>query len=782
MAVKILDHDGREVEHGRKRLSTGVRLHYYTAGSGPALLLQHGIPKTSYYWRKVVPRLTKNFTIVVPDMRGIGDSTHPDSGYDMPTVADDIAELMQQLGHNKFHIVGEDWGAAAAYQVAVRHSERVLSLVFQEMLLPGLGLEEWATFESSRPETHLWHVAFYHVRDVPELLITGREKEYFTWFIKNEAHDPTSIDDDAIEEYVRSASQPGGLRSIFGIYRATEQNVKANKESAKSKLQLPVLAVGSKDFIGQEVEKQMKNVAINVQYKELKYGHQLAEECPDKLSDIYLDFLKSLATIARFGNTTKNTKEYAATLRSEKESDFEASSHHERQEITVNASQRRPFRKIPLSDLLRSFLVLSVATLPQPMLLALIKAVKARSDLLDRSRLLRWLVHNTFYKHFCIGANQSEITSNTAAMRQKMGVNGVILTYAKEAAARPASAKLGTLTPTDEDLNNWVQSNLQTIDMLFPGDYIALRVTGAGQASVDLLERYTAVCNWDSGSPSTTPEIDSSLKQEHQLLEDSMRQICARAQSRQVRILIDAEGSKYQRAIDEISLNLMPELNPRREDIGRVTIFNTYQMYLKSNIDKIKRHLQHSIDHNYTLGLKLVRGAYMYVEPSRAIIHDTKQQTDDAYDAAVRFLLDNQGSAPGRHQKQSGAASIDILLATHNTHSVQEALRQYKANTRAKEMVRGLGFAQLMGMADELSLSLAAQLGQTTPEQAREAVKDSMPTYPELSVYKYTVWGTLSDCLLYMLRRAEENSDAVTRSRATAMAVLKEILRRPLLL
>ena len=70
--------------------------------------------------------------------------------------------------------------------------------------------------------------------------------------------------------------------------------MKANKDSARSKLQLPVLAVGSKDFIGQEVEKQMKTVASNVQYTELKYGHQLAEECPDNLSGIYLDFLKSL--------------------------------------------------------------------------------------------------------------------------------------------------------------------------------------------------------------------------------------------------------------------------------------------------------------------------------------------------------------------------------------------------------------------------------------------------------------------------------------------------------
>jgi pimeloyl-ACP methyl ester carboxylesterase len=114
-------------------------------------------------------------------MRGFGDSTHPDDGYDMATIADDLAELMTKLGHEKFHMCGEDWGAAAAYQVAARHPQRVLSLIYQEMLLPGMGLEEWATFNPKKPETHLWHVAFYYVRDVPELLITGREREYFTW-------------------------------------------------------------------------------------------------------------------------------------------------------------------------------------------------------------------------------------------------------------------------------------------------------------------------------------------------------------------------------------------------------------------------------------------------------------------------------------------------------------------------------------------------------------------------------------------------------------------------
>jgi len=125
----------------------------------------------------VLTHLNLHFTCIVPDLRGVGDSTHPDSGYDMGTIADDVAELLTHLGHEMGYIIDEDWGAAAAYQVTARHPSRVLALVFQEMLLPGIGLEDWAHFQADRPETHLWYVAFYSMRDVPEFLVAGRERE-----------------------------------------------------------------------------------------------------------------------------------------------------------------------------------------------------------------------------------------------------------------------------------------------------------------------------------------------------------------------------------------------------------------------------------------------------------------------------------------------------------------------------------------------------------------------------------------------------------------------------
>jgi len=128
------------------------------------------------------------------------------------------------------------------------------------------------------------------------------------WFLKNEADDPTSIDDDAIDEYVSKYPQPGGLRSMFNICtslltlsfvkipnlstadRATEANVKQNREAAMTKVKMLVTMVGSEAFIGKEVKYQMEKVAQNVVYVEFKFGYQLAEECPEKLAQVYLSF------------------------------------------------------------------------------------------------------------------------------------------------------------------------------------------------------------------------------------------------------------------------------------------------------------------------------------------------------------------------------------------------------------------------------------------------------------------------------------------------------------
>ncbi|KAJ4372535.1 hypothetical protein N0V83_004310 [Neocucurbitaria cava] len=192
-------------------------------------------------------------------------------------------------------------------------------------------------------------------------------------------------------------------------------------------------------------------------------------------------------------------------------------------------------------------------------------------------------------------------------------------------------------------------------------------------------------------------------------------------------------------------------------------VFNTYQMYLKSGFDTLKSHLQIAQARNFVSGIKLVRGAYIYVEPKRAsIIHDNKVDCDNAYDAAVELLLRGKQFEGNEYPKPWTA---EVMLATHNMNSVEKALNIYIQQDMSRTSITGtqkLVFAQLMGMADEITMKLASRL-------------QAMGEKSGLGVYKYTVWGSLEDCLLYMLRRAEENQDAAARSRVTAVLMLKEI-------
>ena len=202
---------------------------------------------------------------------------------------------------------------------------------------------------------------------------------------------------------------------------------------------------------------------------------------------------------------------------------------------------------------------------------------------------------------------------------------------------------------------------------------------------------------------------------------------------------------------------------------------------MKSGLATLKSHLQTASSKGYVAGIKLVRGAYLFVEPDRAgIIQHTKAATDKAYDDAVDMLLSSAGTAK---EQDSKSWTAEIMLATHNTHSVDKALSLYRGQQSQpgrNQQVQKLIFAQLMGMADEISMKLASDFKAAEPVSSSGNAEEA-PSHQHdsgVSVCKYTVWGSLEDCLLYMLRRAEENQDAVARSRVTAGLMLKEIGNR----
>ncbi|NEB36501.1 alpha/beta fold hydrolase [Streptomyces sp. SID14515] len=288
----MFDHEGAPLRTGRASVN-GTSLHYRTAGSGPAVVLLHGVPKTGYHWRHLVPKLTPHHTVVVPDLRGLGDSARPADGYDSATMSDDIAELMARLGHETYAVAGEDWGAVIGYQVAARHRDRVRALVFAEALFPGFGFEDHTALTPENVDSgmHLWHLGFYFQPDVPEMLISGHERELITYMIKSERTHPDTATTDAVEEYVRCYTMPGGIRAMLSIYRAMLVDAEQNRRAAQHPLEIPVLALGGSAFIGERNESQMRSMAHDVTGHVFDAGHDLAEEVPEEMAAVMVPFL-----------------------------------------------------------------------------------------------------------------------------------------------------------------------------------------------------------------------------------------------------------------------------------------------------------------------------------------------------------------------------------------------------------------------------------------------------------------------------------------------------------
>jgi pimeloyl-ACP methyl ester carboxylesterase len=254
----------------------GIQLHYVIGGHGDPVVLLHGWPETWYEWRHVMPALARNYTVIVPDLRGLGDSSKPVDGYDGNTTAEDIHQLVAQLGFNDIFLVGHDLGALVAYSYAAVHPNEVRGLVILDVPITGIG--------SALNLTRLWHIPFHMVRDIPETLVEGKERQYLTWFYRNGAYNPAAITEEDIDEYVSHYSAPGGMRAGFEYYRVFPIDIEQIKEYSKVKLPMPVLALGGEYSFGTAALDSMKSLATDVRGGIVPLsGHWIPEERPDFL-------------------------------------------------------------------------------------------------------------------------------------------------------------------------------------------------------------------------------------------------------------------------------------------------------------------------------------------------------------------------------------------------------------------------------------------------------------------------------------------------------------------
>ncbi|KJY02174.1 alpha/beta hydrolase like protein [Zymoseptoria brevis] len=293
--AETYDHNGHPVTHHRARIN-GIRMHYITAGTGPPLLLLHGTPKNSFYWYRLFPLLTPHFTLVAPDLRGFGYTDKPPTteGYTSQHITGTSGRC-----HEKFHLHGEDRGADYAYAVAGLYRERVLKLSFCEMLLSGLGLEEssfWtpenASAQYEKRGVWCWHLSFFAIPHIPEMLITGKEFEFWEMFIKQECYNPTTISPLALNHWIECVKQPGCLRGILETYRAGFKNGELNRKLAETKLEIPVMTIGAPEFFGPTVEECAGKFARDVVKSEIyeECGHSLALEKSERLAQDLKEF------------------------------------------------------------------------------------------------------------------------------------------------------------------------------------------------------------------------------------------------------------------------------------------------------------------------------------------------------------------------------------------------------------------------------------------------------------------------------------------------------------
>jgi YVTN family beta-propeller protein len=281
----------------------GVQIHYVIGGHGYPVVLLHGWPETWYEWHKVMPALAKNYTVIAPDMRGLGDSSKPLAGYDGKTVAEDIHQLVTKLGFKTIFLVGHDFGAQIAYSYAAAHPTEVKRLVVMTMNIPG--------FIPAGKKPSWWSV-FHQTRDLPEALVQGKELMYLTWFFNNLAYNPSALTQD-INEFVSHYSAPGAMRAGFEYYRAVPQDAIENQNYSKIKLTMPVLAVGASYYpvyggnvtsepsiLGDSPLYAMKALAQNVRGIQVpNSGHWIPEERPDFLIKLLDNFFA--------GNNTKTS-------------------------------------------------------------------------------------------------------------------------------------------------------------------------------------------------------------------------------------------------------------------------------------------------------------------------------------------------------------------------------------------------------------------------------------------------------------------------------------------
>src|SRR5712672_1257374 len=276
--------------HTQEIQTDGATIHVRVGGQGPAVVLLHGFGDTGDMWASMAAELARDHRVVVPDLRGMGLSSHPAGGYDKKTQAADIRSVLTQLGTDHAAIVGHDIGATVAYAYAARYPDKTDQLVVMDAPVPGI--PPWDEIVRSPA---LWHFSFGGPD--AERLVAGRERIYLDRFWNEFAGDPSKIEEATRVHYTAFYARPGGMHSAFAQFLSIPKDAEDNKVSMTTKLTMPVLAIGAAKAFGANVAIVMRNAADNVTEVVIAdSGHWLMEEQPTATIAVVHNFLDRKTT------------------------------------------------------------------------------------------------------------------------------------------------------------------------------------------------------------------------------------------------------------------------------------------------------------------------------------------------------------------------------------------------------------------------------------------------------------------------------------------------------
>jgi pimeloyl-ACP methyl ester carboxylesterase len=267
--------------------SNGAQIFVRVGGKGPTVVLLHGYGETGDMWAPLAAALVHDHTVVVPDLRGMGLSSHPADGYDKKTQGEDISGVLDALKIDKVELVTHDIGNMVGYAFAAEHPDRVTKFALLDAPLPGVG-----PWEEILKNPLLWHFRF----GGPDMerLVRGRERIYLDRFWNEFSADPNKFDEASREHYARLYALPGAMHSGFEQFKAFDQDAMDNKVFlTKGPLTMPVLAIGGEKSFGPMMAAVMRAAASTVQQAVVPHaGHWLMEENPADTIKLIKDFLQ----------------------------------------------------------------------------------------------------------------------------------------------------------------------------------------------------------------------------------------------------------------------------------------------------------------------------------------------------------------------------------------------------------------------------------------------------------------------------------------------------------